>query len=564
MSSTTGSQVSVPQVSGDLISLTIDGRAVTAAKGTNLIEAAASIGVEIPHYCYHKNLSIAGNCRMCQVEVVGGAKLEIACNCAVREGMVVKTQATSQIVADAQSATLEFILINHPLDCTVCDQAGHCKLQDYHFEYNAKESRFLENKEHKIKALPLGPHVMLDGERCILCTRCVRFTDEITKTHELGVLHRGDRAVITTAEGKELNNPLSGTVVDLCPVGALTHRDWRFNSRIWFSKQTDTICPGCSTGCNVKIAVRDGEVVQVKARDNQAVNKEWMCDEGRYGMERFLPKERVLSNFKLGSTTSPTIDAVVAEVAKAKNSSIAVFVSPFLLTEEMVLLKALIAKHFRGAQVAVGYRERKLSSLEQILIAPNYAPNIRGAVFAGLAQGSMAQMQAAEKEYDELLAKVRGGGFNGVMIFGDRAVEQKDLDPAFLKAVGQAQLSFAVLSDADSALSAVCGLILAGRSILEKSGILINRDDIAQWNERSIEPPPGTVPEWQVINKIALACGAALHTANTERELAMSLLAADSRFAGQKLMALKNTGIKLSSVSTAAIGTAENGELRGV
>lgn len=222
-------------------------------------------------------------------------KLDIACNTAVREGMEVSTHHTSKEVDDSQAATLEFILINHPLDCTVCDQAGHCKLQDYHFEYNARPSRFLEDKEHKVKATPLGPTVMLDGERCIMCTRCVRFCYEVTKTSELGMLNRGDRSVIAVNPGKELTNPLSGTVVDLC-CWRCTHKEWRFNTRIWFTKETESICPGCSTGCNVKVAVRDEQIVQVKGRQNQAVgNKEWLCDEGRYGFMRFLPSERVTS-----------------------------------------------------------------------------------------------------------------------------------------------------------------------------------------------------------------------------------------------------------------------------
>ncbi|RIL10086.1 MAG: hypothetical protein DCC75_05095, partial [Proteobacteria bacterium] len=237
----------------EMVELSIDGKPVRVAKGTNLIEAAKTIGVDIPYYCYHPHLSIAGNCRMCQVRVKGAPKMEIACNTQVRAGMEVQTHLTSQEVADSQAATLEFILINHPLDCTVCDQAGHCKLQDYHYEYNARPSRFVEDKVHKVKAEPLGPTVILDGERCIMCTRCVRFCDEVTKTSELGMLNRGDRSVIAVNPGRVLDNPLSGTVVDLCPVGALTHRSWRFNTRIWFTKQTDSICPGCSTGCNVKV-----------------------------------------------------------------------------------------------------------------------------------------------------------------------------------------------------------------------------------------------------------------------------------------------------------------------
>jgi len=221
----------------ELVTLKIDGKEVQVPKGTNLIHAAEAAGVEVPHYCYHPHLSVVGNCRMCQVQVGDNPKLTIACNTVAQEGMEVKTQETSEPVAESQRATLEFLLINHPLDCTVCDQAGHCKLQDYYYEYNAKASRFTENKVHKVKAESFGPEIMFDGERCILCTRCVRFCEEVTETAELGIANRGDNAVIAVHPGKELDNPLSGSVVDLCPVGALTHKRWRFNTRIWYAKR---------------------------------------------------------------------------------------------------------------------------------------------------------------------------------------------------------------------------------------------------------------------------------------------------------------------------------------
>ena len=238
----------------DLVTVFIDGVEVKVPKGTNLIETAKLAGVEIPHYCYHPHLSIAGNCRMCQVQVEGQPKLTIGCNTGAAEGMKVRTQVSSEAVAEAQRATLEFILINHPLDCTVCDQAGHCKLQDYYYDYNAKPSRFLEEKVHKVKAEELGPEVMYDGERCIVCTRCTRFCEEVPKTSELGVFNRGDSSVIGAYPGKQLDNPFSGTVVDLCPVGALTHKRWRFNTRIWYTQEVDSICAGCSTGCSVKVS----------------------------------------------------------------------------------------------------------------------------------------------------------------------------------------------------------------------------------------------------------------------------------------------------------------------
>ena len=305
------------------VTLTIDGKEISVPKGTNLIDAAKEAGVEVPHYCYHPHLSVAGNCRMCQVHVEGQNKLTIACNTGATEGMEVKTQETSEEVADAQRATLEFILINHPLDCTVCDQAGHCKLQDYYYEYNAKPSRFIEEKVSKVKAEPLGPEIIYDGERCILCTRCVRFCDEVTETSELGVLNRGDRSVIAIHEDNQLDNPLSGSVVDLCPVGALTHRRWRFNTRIWYTKEADTVCAGCSTGCNAKVSSRDNQVVHVKARLNSDVNEEWMCDEGRYGFQDFQPEVR--SSTPLVKGVPSELEAAVKELSSVGKDKLAVF-----------------------------------------------------------------------------------------------------------------------------------------------------------------------------------------------------------------------------------------------
>ncbi|NDC38609.1 MAG: hypothetical protein EBZ48_11220 [Proteobacteria bacterium] len=525
-----------PSGAPSTVNLVIDGKSVSVPPGTNLIEAAKTVGVEIPHYCYHKNLSIAGNCRMCQVEIKGMRKLEIGCNATVKEGMEVCTQHTSKAVADAQAATLEFILINHPLDCTVCDQAGHCKLQDYHFEYNAKQSRFLEDKEHKVKAEPLGPTVMLDGERCILCTRCVRFCDEVTGTSELGVLNRGDRSVIAINSGRELSNPLSGTVVDLCPVGALTHREWRFNSRIWFTRQTDTICPGCSTGCNTRIAVRDQEVVQVKARENQSVNKEWMCDEGRYGMGRFLPKSRQSSAVVSGAATS--VERAVREAAGLlKNQRVVVFVAPDLTLEEYSILKGLLSKYLKGANAVLAYRERQLTKVESILISPDYAPNFQGAVFAGLVSGDL------EAAYTDAVEKFRSSAFQHALFIGDRAVLAQDLNPQFLSALAAAPGTVAIVTDADSALSASCKVVLPGRSILEKSGLMINRGGRLQYADRVVEFQQGTEAEWRILNRLGEQLGGKIVTASSERELTLSMLSSEPRFQGLKLSAIKQGGV---------------------
>jgi NADH-quinone oxidoreductase subunit G len=259
--------------------LTIDGREVEVEAGTTVIKAAAKLGIDVPFYCWHPRLSVAANCRMCLVEIEKAPKLLPSCEVVVRDGMVVNTRSPK--VLEARSAVQEFLLINHPIDCPICDQAGECKLQDYYMLHDRSGTRFDEVKVVKRKTVPLGPLVMLDEERCINCTRCVRFMDEVAKNPQLGQFDRGDRAVIGTFPGHELNDPYSGNVVDICPVGALTSRDFRFKKRAWFLKHTDSVCPGCARGCSTRIDHEGNRIHRLKPRDNDGVNQGWMCDEGR-------------------------------------------------------------------------------------------------------------------------------------------------------------------------------------------------------------------------------------------------------------------------------------------
>lgn len=535
----------------ELVNVIIDGKATQVPKGTNVIEAAKTIGVEIPHYCYHPHLSIAGNCRMCQVQVKGQPKMTIACNTPCAEGMDVATHNTSKDVANAQAATLEFILINHPLDCTVCDQAGHCKLQDYHFEYNARSSRFLENKVHKVKALPLGPTVMLDGERCIMCTRCIRFCDEITGTSELGMLNRGDQSVIAVSPGRELDNPLSGSVVDLCPVGALTHRQWRFNTRIWFTKQTESICPGCSTGCNVKVAERDGEIVHVKGRRNDAVNKEWLCDEGRYGFERFLPKERLTESYANtagGSRRAVPLSDVINGL-KSALKTLTVIVSPDLTTEEYYLLKQLTQRVSAvGRAVMPSYR-RSLSKVEEILVSPDYASNLSGAKAVGLLG------EDTDAEYRDVLGKIRRKEIEHILVLGDRAIAPSDIDAALLEGLSAARVSVGVLTDATSQLASTLGAVVPGRSILEKSGLLVNGKRRMQYSQAVVTFPDGTYPEWRFLALVGEGAGAKILPFNPstvgDREITRWYLSADPLVSGMGLTIaqIKDGGAQLPMVA---------------
>lgn len=273
--------------------VTIDGKAIEFEPGTTIIRAALAHGIDIPYYCWHPRLSVAANCRMCLVEVEKAPKLLPACEVQCRDGMVVHTG--SEKVLDSRAAVMEFLLINHPIDCPICDQAGECKLQDYYMAHDRTGTRFDEVKVPKRKNVPLGSTVMMDEERCINCTRCVRFMDEVAHNPLLGQFERGDRAMIGTFPGQPLEDPYSLNVVDICPVGALTSRDFRFKVRSWFLSSTDSVCPGCARGCSTIVDHYQNEVQRLRARDNEHVNQGWLCDAGRFTYKRVHDPETIVT-----------------------------------------------------------------------------------------------------------------------------------------------------------------------------------------------------------------------------------------------------------------------------
>jgi NADH-quinone oxidoreductase subunit G len=262
-----------------MVTLTIDGKSITVKKGTNVLEAAKLLGNEISAFCYHPGLKVVAQCRQCLVAIEKNPKLQPSCQQIVGEGMVVHTQ--DQLSTWARKQMLEFTLVNHPIDCPICDKAGECTLQKLYFEADNADSRVDTAKVHKAKVVDLGPTVVLDQERCILCSRCIRACDETSGQHQLEFANRGDHEVLTTAPGEHLDNPYSLNVVDVCPVGALTAKDFRFTMRAWELEATPSVCNGCSTGCNIEVHHRNGRAWRLIPRHNEDVNKYWMCDEGR-------------------------------------------------------------------------------------------------------------------------------------------------------------------------------------------------------------------------------------------------------------------------------------------
>ena len=254
---------------------------IEVPNGINMIEAAKLAGEEIPHYCYHPHLSIAGNCRMCLVETTTprGPVLEIACNMQARDGLAIRTDSAQ--VKHMRKSVMEFLLVNHPLDCPICDQSGECRLQDYYMEHGQYDSRGLDPKVGKNKRQDIGDLIVLDAERCVQCSRCERFGDEVTGTGELRLMNRGDHTEIGMFPGDRLSHNYHGNLADICPVGALTNKDFRFQRRVWYLKETASICTGCATGCNIQVCHQEGEVFRYLPRRNDQVNKSWMCDIGR-------------------------------------------------------------------------------------------------------------------------------------------------------------------------------------------------------------------------------------------------------------------------------------------
>jgi len=504
----------------DLVTLTIDGQTVQVTKGTFILDAAKSIGIRIPHYCYHPGLSVVGSCRMCLVEVEKIPKLQPSCATPATEGMIVRTQ-TPQTLSNRRSV-LEFLLLNHPLDCPVCDQAGECELQNYYMEHGLYDPRFNENKTKRKKAHPIGPHVILDQERCVLCTRCVRFTEEISKTNELGVYDRGHRSEIDLFPGTELNNPYSGNVVDICPVGALTDRDFRFQCRVWFLGRTPSICPGCSRGCNTEIhynerfnpRYHEKRVHRLKPRFNKDVNKFWMCDEGRYGYRAIDAPNRLKTPLirrdgvhdpaswtDALEKVSSTLKSVLAEHGPG---GIAVLASPQMSNEELFLLRALFRQHLKVTNVEYRLPLRGPVYSDDFLITADKNPNSRGAElleFSGSGlQGFLDECRSGRIHFLYLCHHDLTAGLEAEMV--------KDALTKIECVVFHGSWKQATADLAD--------ILLPAAVYAEKEGTFINVQGRVQRFHAAVPPLGESMPDLEILTRLAVALGAATPQATPE------------------------------------------------
>lgn len=373
-----------------MIKIVIDGKEFEVDPKLTIIQAASQNGIEIPHFCWHPKLSVSGNCRMCLVEIEKMPKLVISCATQVAEGMMIKTK--SEKVVKARNAVMEFLLINHPLDCPICDEAGECKLQDYTYKYSVGSSRFKENKTHKPKRVELGPNVTLDVERCIMCSRCIRFTEEIAHQKVLTFTERGSHIVLTTFPGTKLDNPYSMNVVDICPVGALTNRDFRFKARVWEMSSTESICIGCARGCNTNIWIRNNEILRLTPRENEEVNSTWMCDEGRVNSFKFVSSENRINGpmirkdgVQVEVGWDEAISKIVSELHTYRKHEIAGIGSAFCSNEDNYIFARFI-KEVVGSKNIGFLRHTKPGDEDDLLIRADKTPNSFGASIVGLSE----------------------------------------------------------------------------------------------------------------------------------------------------------------------------------
>jgi NADH-quinone oxidoreductase subunit G len=454
--------------------ITIDGKSFQFKQGQTIIEAARENGISIPHFCWHPKLSVSGNCRICLVEVEKMPKLVIACSTIASEGMIVHTKSDKVIAA--QNAVMEFLLINHPLDCPICDEAGECKLQDYAYKYGVGESRFVEEKVHKDKRVPLGPRVMFDGERCISCSRCIRFCEEIAKDPELTFVQRGDHVTIVTYPGEEMDNPYSMNTIDICPVGALTSRDFRFKARVWDMSSTKSVCTGCSRGCNTEIWVRNNEILRLTPRRNEEVNSYWMCDHGRLNTFKFVNAENRIKSPQIrkdGQLINVNWDEALNETANRlkafQKDQVAIIGSPFATCEDNFII-AKFAKSVIGTGNLDFIRHIDPSFADDILRTEDLTPNSLGAELAGVVPSKTGL------DIHGILNSIKEKKIKALYLIEDDIVE---LYPEFESAIASLEL-FIVHSSNQNRSTAIGDIIFPAATYTEKNGTFVNINGMIQ------------------------------------------------------------------------------------
>jgi NADH-quinone oxidoreductase subunit G len=481
----------------ETVTIYIDGQAAEVPAGSNVVDAAESVGKEIPHYCYHPKLSVPGNCRMCLIEmgtpgkdratgepmlnddgspkIMWVPKPVIGCATKVSPGMHVRTE--SETVKACREGVMEFLLVNHPLDCPICDQAGECRLQEFATDYGRGYSRFVEEKNVKPKRTRLGPRVMLDDERCILCSRCIRFCEEIAEDPVLGFIDRGSFSTLTTFPGKQLENNYSLNTVDICPVGALTSTDFRFKMRVWFLKETPSIDTESSVGCNTVVGSREGTIYRITPRRNDDVNDTWMPDSGRE-LYKIVDSDERLNAYAINGRPANAEEAIAAAADMLREGKVAIVGSGRLSVEEQYLLTRIRAElddsipTFLVGRTAQG--DGKLLSADR-------NPNVRGALLTGLIDSY------PEAHLDKLDAMIKDGQVKTILAVGED-VTACGVDPESLK---EAKLLYLGAVHANCTQYAAVEIPLL--TVFEKSGSFVNQQFRVQKFAQAVPGPAGVL-----------------------------------------------------------------------
>jgi len=531
--------------------LTIDGREIEVAPGTNLIEAARQAGVDVPHYCYHPGLTIAGQCRLCMVDIEKNPRSQIACNTQAADGMVVHTQ--TERVLDLRRSIMEFHLINHPLDCPVCDQAGECWLQIYYMKHGLYEPRMTDDKVRKPKAVPLGPHVILDAERCILCSRCVRFCDEITATGELGIFHRGDHSEIGLFPGATLDSGYTGNVIDICPVGALTDRDFRFQVRVWYLDATRSVCPGCARGCNVEIHTsrsrphhnQGRRVARLKPRPNPDVNQWWMCDAGRYGFGWLDGESRLTAPLaRRDGRAAPTtwddaLERLTAALGRHGPEAVGIVASPDLSNEDLYVL-AELARLLKGPHLDFRVPPREPGVDDRLLIRADKHPNTRG---AEVCLGGPGGLDARG-----MLAAAAAGRIRLLWVLHHDLLASAWPEADVRAALGGVE-TLVFQGPLGNPVAAAAHLVLPSAAYAERDGTFTNFQGRVQRFRAALAPLGEARPDWEILARVGRSLGAAGPAFAAERaeRVFAALAAAVPGFAGMSYRSLADRGQALAS-----------------
>ncbi len=479
------------------VHVTVDGAVIEALEGAPLLQAMLDAGLDIPHYCYHPKLTIDGSCRLCQVRIEGIPKLQISCNTQVRDGMVVHTKDDE--VTLARRGVLELLLMNHPLDCPICDKAGECWLQNYEMRFSSRVARTLDPRRKREKRLDIGERMILDQERCILCRRCVRFCREISKTGELAIFGIGERSILDVYNGQRLDNDYSMNTADICPVGALETKDFHHKLRVWFLEETASVCPGCANGCNIMVCSYRDRIWRLLPRRNDAVNDTWMCDAGRLSYKSVNASERqfhpmvardgTLAMTGWSEAIMAAADTLTGFAQKQGGAALGAIVSPHLTNEENFRFGELL-RRLGVSHIAMAVQRGKSDDL---LIKAEKAANARGVRELGLVQG-------ADDGLEALLQAIETGEIKGLYLCGGDFFE---VIPRERIAALLSKLELLIVQDfkLDPALGAA-KVFLPASSFAEKNGTFTNHAGRVQRVYKAIKSLTGGVTDGDIFTQI--------------------------------------------------------------